>query len=102
MNLFFLSDDPYAFIYSLDKRKKFKITDLKYVISFTSDGILVGSGPDIFISDKFASNNKNYSNILGSYGCGEILEESYTRNNYLAGIEYFKIKKIEIHQIIFK
>lgn len=99
---FYLTDDSFAFIYSLDKRKKFKITDLKYVISFTSDGILVGSGPDIFISDKFSSNNKNFSNILGSYGKGEVLEESYTRNNYLAGIEYFKIKKIEIHQIIFK
>lgn len=98
----YLTDDPFAFIFSFDRRKKFPITNKKYVVSFTNEGILFGSGPDIFISDKFHSSNKNYSHILGSYGEGEVLEEGYSRNNYLAGIEFFKIKKIEIHQIIFK
>lgn len=98
----FLTDDPNAFIVSFDKRRKFAITNQKYVASFSLNGILIGSGPDIFISNEFSSNNKNFSNIKGSYGENEILDEGYNRNNYLAGIEFFKIKKIEIHQIIFK
>lgn len=98
----YLTDDPFAFIFSFERKRKFKCTNQKYVVNFTNDGIYFGSGPDIFISDGFNSNNKNYSNILGSYGEGEILEEGYSRNNYLTGVEYFKIKKIEMYQIIFK
>lgn len=98
----YLIDDNLAFIFSLDKRRKFAISNLKYVSKCTSDEIIIGSGPDIYISNGFMNNNKNFSHILGSYGDGDLLEEGFTRNNYLAGSEYFKIRKLEIHQLIFK
>ena len=98
----YVSDDPSAMIISFDRRRKFPISNLKYIAKFTSEGIFVGSGPDIYISEGFTKDNKNYSNIQGSYGEKEVLEEGFSRNNYLAGIEYFKIRKIEIHQIVFK
>ena len=98
----YLIDDPFAFIFSFDKKRKFKITNQKYVISFSNDSINFGLGPDIFISDNFCSNNKNYSHILGSYGEGEQLEEGYSRNNYLVGLDYFKISRAEVYQVFFK
>lgn len=98
----YLTDDASAFIFSIDKKRKFKITNLKYVVSFNKEGIMFGLGPDIFISEGFTTNNKNYSQIQGSFGEGEQLEEGYSRSNYLTGQEYFKIRKVEISQVIFK
>lgn len=101
-NNMYATDDDYAFIFSLDFKRKFCISNKKYVISYANNNIIVGSGPDIFISDNFCSNNKNYTNIQGSYGEGEKLEEGYSRKNYLSGDEYFKIKKLEVYQVYFK
>ena len=98
----YATDDDFAFIFSLDFKRQFPITNKKYVISYGIDNIMIGSGPDIFISEGFNSNSKSYTNIQGSYGEGEKLDEGYSRNNYLSGEEYFKIKRLEIHQVYFK
>lgn len=98
----YLSNDPYSYIFSLDRKKKFEITNEKYIISLSNESISIGLGPDLYISSNFLEKTKNYSSLYGSYGRIENIEEGYTRNNYLVGIEYFKIHKIEIFQVYFE
>lgn len=98
----YLSNDPYSYIFSLDRKKKFEITNEKYIISLSNESISIGLGPDLYISSNFLEKKKNYSSLYGSYGRIENIEEGYTRNNYLVGMEYFKIQKIEIFQVYFE
>ena len=98
----FKSDDEGAFIFSLDKKTKYNCSDQSKVIYCSNkQGPTFGKGPDIFISDKFLTNNSS-SCIKGSYGEKDDIDPNYTKTTFLAGIEIFKVKRIEVYQVIFK
>eukprot|EP00340_Litonotus_pictus_P007570 CAMPEP_0170516680 /NCGR_PEP_ID=MMETSP0209-20121228/2839_1 /TAXON_ID=665100 ORGANISM="Litonotus pictus, Strain P1" /NCGR_SAMPLE_ID=MMETSP0209 /ASSEMBLY_ACC=CAM_ASM_000301 /LENGTH=291 /DNA_ID=CAMNT_0010801657 /DNA_START=275 /DNA_END=1150 /DNA_ORIENTATION=- len=97
----FKSDDEGAFIFSIDKKVKFNCSDQNKVIYCSNNqGPTFGKG-DIFISNKFLSNDSS-SCIQGSYGEKDDLDPRYTKQIYLAGIESFRVKRIEVYQVIFK
>lgn len=97
----FKSDDDSAFVFSVDKNVKFNCTDQSKVIYCSNkQGPTFGKGPDIFIADKFLSNDSS-SCIQGSYGEKDDLDKKYSRKNYLAGVEIFRVKRIEVYQVIF-
>lgn len=96
------SDDDAAFIFSIDKKEKFNCSDQNKVIYCSNkQGPTFGKGPDIFISNEFLTNDST-SKIQGSFGEKDDLNKQYTNANYLAGIEVFRVKRIEVYQVIFK
>ena len=97
----FKQNDEDAFIFSLDKKRKFNCNDMDYVIySNLNNGPCFGKG-DIVIADNFTEEESS-SNIQNSYGKKDELEVNYLSNTYLAGNIYFIVKRIEVYQVVFK
>ncbi len=93
-------NDPSAFIFSLDKRIKLQSNNDNIIIYCDNNyGPCFGKG-DIIISDNF-NQQESSSRLLNSYGKHELSEKTRT-NIYLAGIENFIVKRIEVYQVIFK
>lgn len=93
-------NDSTAFIFSLDNQTMLPINDNQPVIYCSSKfGPKFGSH-DITISDKFTQNSNSYSLVLNSYGNKEMINDN--PNTFLAGEGFFKVKKIEVFQVIFK
>lgn len=100
-NPVFKDKDDTAFIFSLDKKRKFLCSDQTSVIACsTKYGPTFGRG-DISISDNFTKIESS-SSVQTSYGEKDELEKFFCRQNYLAGIEFFLVSRIEVYQVIFK
>ena len=93
-------NDPYAFIFSLDSKKKYTLNYKKDIHAINYDeknGPTFGDGHSIFISNNFKSSNENYCNKDTTYNLENelnLLGES--------GKTQFKIKFIEIYGIEYK
>lgn len=98
----FKSDDEGAFIFSIDKKTKINCSDqTKVIYCSNNQGPTFGKGPDIFISNKFLSKESS-SCIRGSYGEKDDIDNRYSNKTFLAGIEIFNTRRVEVYQVIFK
>ena len=80
------------FIFSLDKKKKYKIKQPEYGIRTSSDHFAFGGGCDFVIYNNCTSNNNNYNNNnTGTYETTEKYE--------LNGEEYFTVSSYEVYRI---
>ena len=79
------------FIFSLDKKKKYKIKIPEYGIRTSSDHFAFGSGCDFYIYNNCTSNNNNYNNNSGTYETTETYE--------LNGENNFTVSSYEVYQI---
>ena len=79
------------FIFSLDKKKKYKIKQPEYGICTSSDYFAFGGGHDFYIYNNCTSNNSSYNNNGGTYETTEQYE--------LNGEEYFTVSSYEVYQI---
>jgi hypothetical protein len=97
-------EDGSAFIFSLDNKTKFNVKPVmkKYAIYCNSSlGPTFGNDGDIVIKDNCNTATNNYS-CFGNYytlpaGMSKYTDES---ESYLAGSQKFKVKEIEVFQII--
>ena len=79
------------FIFSLDKKKKYKIKKPEYGIYTSSNYFAFGSGHDFYIYNNCTSNNNNYNNNIGTYETTEQYE--------LNGEDNFTVSSYEVYQI---
>jgi hypothetical protein len=95
----YLKGDGNDFIFSIDNKRRYRNTDIRYSFFCTPYGMVAyGKGNDLYIHDKCCSNKQSYSNMPVSYGAdvkGEI-------NQYeLAGSYNFKVKTLELFKIVY-
>ena len=89
--------DELAFIFSLDKRKKYNIknNESKYAIYGYNYRIAFGSGFDFSIYDHCTKNNDNYCNTPYSY--------STIQKSELTGGQYkFVVDDLEVYHVVFE
>ena len=79
------------FIFSLDKKKKYKIKKPEYGILTYSNYFAFGSGYDFCIRNNCTSNNENYNDDRGTY--------ETTEKNELNGENNFTVSSYEVYQI---
>ena len=79
------------FIFSLDKKKKYKIKIPEYGICTSSNYFAFGGGCDFGIRNNCTSNNNNYNNNSGTYETTETYE--------LNGEYNFTVSSYEVYQI---
>ena len=79
------------FIFSLDKKKKYKIKKPGYDIRTNSTYFAFGVGNDFYIYNNCTSNNNNYNYNSGTYETTEAYE--------LNGEYYFTVSSYEVYQI---
>ena len=80
------------FIFSLDKKKKYKIKQPEYGIQTYSTYFAFGNGNDFYIYNNCTSNNNNYSNNNG-------VTYETTERYELNGEQYFTVSSYEVYQI---
>ena len=84
--------DTNSFIFSLDKKKKYKIKNPDKAIETDSNYFAFGySTSDFYIHDKCTSSTDNYNQNTGTYETTEQYE--------LNGEKYFKVLSYEVYQI---
>ena len=84
--------DINSFIFSLDKKKKYKIKNPDKAIQTNSSYFAFGSGTsDFYIYDKCTSNTENYNENTGTYETTETYE--------LNGENNFTVSSYEVYQI---
>ena len=83
--------DTNSFIFSLDKKKKYKIKNPDKAIQTSSDYFAFGGGSDFYINDKCTSYIYNYNNNTGTYETTEQYE--------LNGEKNFTVSSYEVYQI---
>ena len=79
------------FIFSLDKKKKYKIKIPEQAVYTSSNYFDFGSGGDLYIEDKCTSNTRGYNNNTGTYETTEKYE--------LNGESNFTVSSYEVYQI---
>ena len=79
------------FIFSLDKKKKYKIKNPDRGIETHSSYFAFGGGSDFYIYDKCTSYTNNYNYNTGTYETTEKYE--------LNGEQYFTVSSYEVYQI---
>ena len=85
--------DEYAFIFSIDKRKKYKTTNPdRSICCNANDGPCFGYGCDIGIRDNFLTNEKNFNSTPSTYKT----TKKYELND---GEKYFKISELEVYHL---
>ena len=89
-NSYFMKDIN-NFIFSLDKKKKYKIKNPDKAIQTSSDYFAFGGGSDFYIHDKCTSYTGNYNNNIGTYETTEQYE--------LNGEYHFTVSSYEVYQI---
>jgi hypothetical protein len=90
------SGDGSDFIFTLSDKKKFLNNDTsKTIYTQQSNLPTFGGGYDIYISNGCLLNNSSYSHFPNSYGKGET-----TSSVHLAGSQYFRVKVLEVFQVI--
>ena len=90
-------NDPDAFIYSLNKKRKFKGKGSNSIYCNSGYGPTFGDGHDFHICANYVG-KPCYSNFQYSYGLKEDLE-GCNKLSYLAGGYNFLIKELEVFQI---
>ena len=88
--------DELAFLFSIDKKKKYQIIKEKTnnAIYTCSDDIAFGGGSDLYINDQFKTSNSNYCNFPYTYSSGDKSE--------LTGGQYnFLVEELEIYYVEF-
>ena len=73
--------DEKAFIFSIDKKKKYNNTKAQYAIYTNSSCFAFGGGNDFYINDQFKTNS-NYCGFPCSYSGGEQNEFNGGNNNF--------------------
>ena len=86
------SSDKNNFIFSLDKKKKYKIKNPDKAIQTYSSYFGFGGGCDFLIENNYSSNNYNYVNNNGTYDTTETYELNF-------GEYYFTVSSYEVYQI---
>ena len=86
--------DNSAFIFSIDKKKKYKLKRENYAICVDPDHFAFGSGHDLTIGNKCQTNDnsKDYS-----YNNGYEMKERYELNG---GENKFYVKDCEVYQVL--
>ena len=85
--------DEFAFIFSIDKRKRYKTTNPdRSICCNVNDGPCFGYGCDIGIRDNFLSNDKNFNSTPSTYKT----TKKYELND---GEKYFKISELEVYHL---
>ena len=79
------------FIFSLDKKKKYKIKNPDNAIQTYSSYFAFGNGSDFCVYDKCTSYTNNYNNNDGTYETTETYE--------LNGEKNFTVSSYEVYQI---
>ena len=81
------------FIFSLDKKKKYKIKQPEYGICTSSDYFAFGGGHDFAIYNNCTSNNDNYNNNNG--GTYETTEQYELNGEYNFTVSSYEVYQIE-------
>ncbi len=74
--------DEKAFIFSIDKKKKYNNTKAQYAIYIDSSYFAFGGGHDFYINDQFKTSNSSHCNFPHSYSGGEINEFNGGNSNF--------------------
>ena len=80
------------FIFSLDKKKKYKIKNPDRGIETHSSYFAFGGGSDFYIYDKCTSYTNNYNNNDGTYETTETYELNGERNFTVSSYEVYQIE----------
>lgn len=94
-------NDTAAFVFSLDKKKKFDCTNQEYVISCGPRALSVfGGGSDIYIGDY---NYRCHTTLGHSYGKGQTGNncQLLINGNSAQDPGFFKIKEMEVYLVEF-
>ena len=86
--------DEKAFIFSIDKKKKYNITQAQYAIYTDSNYFAFGGGNDICINDQFKTSNSGCS-FPHSYSGGE-------KNEFNGGNSNFTVIECEAYHVEFE
>ena len=86
--------DEKAFIFSIDKKKKYNITQAQYAIYTDSNYFAFGGGNDICINDQFKTSNSGCS-FPHSYSGGE-------KNEINGGNKNFTVEECEAYHVEFE
>ena len=88
--------DELAFLFSIDKKKKYQIRKDKIneAINTQSNYIAFGGGHDLKIYEQFKTDNNNYCNFPYSYSNGDKSEVTGGQYNYL-------VEELEVYHVEF-
>ena len=88
--------DSSAFIFSIDKRKKYNVKNTIYSICGDPNHFAFGGGHDLTILDNFTTNNnsKDYR-----YDFSYSMDEKY---ELTGGNNCFYVKELEVYEIVFE
>ena len=86
--------DEKAFIFSIDKKKKYNNTQAQYAIYTQSSYFAFGGGHDFYINDQFKTNS-NYCGFPCSYSGGE-------QNEFNGGNSNFTVIECEAYHVEFE
>jgi len=90
-------NDNNAFIFSLNKKRKFMCTNAVNAIYCAAAHLCTfGGGHEFYITDGFATGS--YSNFKHSYGANDNIEGD--KSTYLTGSYFFFIKEVELFEVI--
>ena len=87
--------DEKAFIFSIDKKKKYNNTQAQYAIYTYSNYFAFGGGNDICINDQFKTSNSSHCNFPHSYSGGE-------KNEFNGGNSNFTVIECEAYHVEFE
>ena len=87
--------DEKAFIFSIDKKKKYNITKAQYAIYTCISWFAFGGGFDFAIYDQFKTSNSTHCNFPHSYSGGEI-------NEFNGGNNKFTVIECEAYHVEFE
>ena len=80
------------FIFSLDKKKKYKIKNPDNAIQTRFNFFAFGNGSDFYIRDKCTSSTDNYNSNTGTYETTEQYELNGERNFTVSSYEVYQIE----------
>ena len=88
--------DELAFLFSLDKKKKYRLKNenLSYAIYASSNHFAFGRGYDLVIYDQCKTNKKNYCNFPCDYSDGE-------KSELTGGQYHFLVSECEVYHVEF-
>ena len=87
--------DEKAFIFSIDKKKKYNNTIAQYAIDTSSSYFAFGGGHDFAIYDQFITSGSTYCNFPHSYSGGELYEIT-------GGYNKFTVSECEVYHVEFE
>ena len=94
-NTNYYKQDGKAFIFSIDKKKKYNNTSAQYAIYTSSSSFAFGGGHDFAIYDQFITSGSTYCNFPHSYSGGEQYEIT-------GGYNKFTVSECEVYHVEFE